>query len=991
MTAKRSSDHSFAIFALCFLGVLLLLFYRSFDPNEVLFSNDGPLGAMSQKAVQMPSALTGVWYDLNTIGNSGGTFLPDLSQGLFWLLGPLYLAKFYAMFGVLVLGLCAWFFFRQSGLVTPACVLGGLAAALNSGFFSAACWGVPAQPITVGMAFLAMGLLANPASPRPWVRVALAGLAVGMGVEEGADVGALFSVFVAAFVMYQALAADGSPVKNLAIGAGRVVAVAVFAAFIAAQALSVLISTSIQGVAGTQQDVQTKAYRWDYATQWSLPKRETLSIIMPGLFGYRMDTTGGGNYWGAMGRDPAWDRYFAGGPLRVGNPLKVSFPGAPNSDTTQQIRGDGKITLPGLGDVQAAGLMSNQLEQTIAKSFPQAAAKGVSVALTPPPGSLRFSGGAAYSGVLVVLLALWTTLQCFRKQSSVFPLTQRKALWFWVGTVAICLPLAWGRFAPFYQWFYALPYVSTIRNPAKFEAMVIFALVVLFAYGVDALWRKYMESAAVSTVGLTARLKTWWARAALFDRRWVIGCAVVLGATLVAWMIYASSRDRFVAYLTQMNGLEGRGPEEAAALAQAISTFSIAQVGWFVLFFVVGAASLVLILSGSFAGRRAKAGAIVLGLLLVVDLVRANQPWIVYWNYQHKYATNPIIERLRERPYEYRVSLLPSGSVLDQLYKIEWTQHLFYYYNIQSLDIVQMPRMPEDWIAFETALHVDGPTNAFRVARRWQLTNTRYLLGATSFLAGLNQQLDPLQRRFRIAATFDIVPKPDVANPTHYEDLTAVEKPDSQYALFEFTGSLPRASLYANWQVRTNDQAALATLGSPDFDPARTVLVANPLPAPGPTTATNQTDGSVEFASYAPAHLVLKTKADFPAVLLLNDKFDRDWHVAVDGEPATLLRCNYIMQGVHLPAGLHTVELQFRPPIRPLYISVAAMFTGVSLVAFLVVSSRRDAPKTGASPPESSRPGPERRPLATTRPAATAPQQSRPRGQSRNRAPSSHP
>ncbi len=66
-------------------------------------------------------------------------------------------------------------------------------------------------------------------------------------------------------------------------------------------------------MAGTQQDAQTRQEHWDWATQWSLPKWETLSLVVPGLFGYRMDTPDGGEYWGAVGRDPAWDRYFESG------------------------------------------------------------------------------------------------------------------------------------------------------------------------------------------------------------------------------------------------------------------------------------------------------------------------------------------------------------------------------------------------------------------------------------------------------------------------------------------------------------------------------------------------------------------------------------------------------------------------------------------------------------------------------------------------------
>jgi len=102
-----------------------------------------------------------------------------------------------------------------------------------------------------------------------------------------------------------------------------------------------------------------------------------------------------------------------------------------------------------------------------------------------------------------------------------------------------------------------------------------------------------------------------------------------------------------------------------------------------------------MLLSGYFSGRRARVGAILLGLLLVADLGRADLPWVVTWNWVQKYATNPVIEMLREKPYEHRVAVLPFSapqqvSLFSQLYDIEWKQQLFQYYNIQSLDIVMM-------------------------------------------------------------------------------------------------------------------------------------------------------------------------------------------------------------------------------------------------------------------------------------------------------------
>jgi hypothetical protein len=204
----------------------------------------------------------------------------------------------------------------------------------------------------------------------------------------------------------------------------------------------------------------------------------------------------------------------------------------------------------------------------------------------------------------------------------------------------------------------------------------------------------------------------------------------------------------------------------------------------------------------------------------------------------------------------------------------------------------------------------------------------------------MNQQFDPAQNRFRIAQRFDVVPKPGITRLTQLEELTVVTNNDGDLALFEFTGALPRAKLYSNWQVNTNDQANLKTLADLNFDPAKTVLVSTPqknLPA----VATNENSGTVEFKSYAPKHLVFAANAAAPSVLLLNDKFDPHWRVLVDGKPAELLRCNFIMRGVYLTPGAHTVEFKFSLPNKPLYVTVLAMGIGVLLAAFMLFRTAR--------------------------------------------------
>ena len=248
------------------------------------------------------------------------------------------------------------------------------------------------------------------------------------------------------------------------------------------------------------------------------------------------------------------------------------------------------------------------------------------------------------------------------------------------------------------------------------------------------------------------------------------------------------------------------------------------------------------------------------------------------------------------------------------------------------------------------------------------MTNTRYLLGPAGFLDVLNEQLDPLQHRFRTVQRFDITLKPGVEQFTKLEDLTAAPGDNGALALFEFTGALPRAKLYTNWQTNsvadlknfttnnldeadleifsdagTNGFLIVKKLASPSFDPQRTVLLPAPLPEANPSAATNQNSGTVEFKSYAPKDIVLAAQADAPSVLLLNDKYDPNWSVTVDGKPADLLRCNFIMRGVYVTPGAHTVEFRFSLPNGPLYVTLTAIGAGLLLCGFLIFSTRRNA------------------------------------------------
>ncbi len=911
-----------ARFTVCLLAVLLsILFWRSFLPDFVHFSNDGPLGIQMNQCFQPPAGFTGVWSDTGFVGGNGGVLPVDINILLRWLLGPVGYAKFLAPVALFLLGLGAWTFFQQLKLTPLAALLGALAAMLNSSFVSGACWGVAGQEIAFALDFFALALIVGNTAETPaliqWARLGLAGLCVGVNVMESSDIGALFSLLIAVFVFVKCLTGTNEAIfKKIGRGIGQVAVVALFAGFIALQTVLSLVTTQIQGVAGTTQDTETKSQHWDFATQWSLPKIETFGLIVPGLFGYKMDTPKdmapalqdayrNGVYWGGVGRDPSLDRFMDAG-------------------------GQG----------------------------------------TPPSGFMRFTGGGNYCGILVILIAGWVVAQSLQRKNLVILPAQKPLIWFWAFVVLISLPIAWGRFAPgshssdgflFYALLYKLPYFSTIRNPTKFLFFLSWALVILFGYGVHAMNRRYLDPMAPPGSSLGSQISMWWAKAGDFDRKWTYTTAGIFIAAGLAWFILAAQKTDLIQYLQKVGFPDADPTHENSAAS--IAAFSLGQLGYF-LFFLGGAVGLILaLLSGYFTGTRARTGALLLGAFLILDLGRANLPWVIHWDYKQKYevgSLNPVVDFLAKRPYENRVAYgvpwplsTPSQfEWFDQLYKIEWMQHQFPYYNIQSLDIIQMPRTPEDMKAFEQVMQIRlrptaaggyeiDPATFPLAARRWQLTNTRYLLGPAGFLELMNQQMDPVQHRFRIVQKFELTPKPGITRPTRLEELTATPNENGSYALFDFTGVLPRARLYANWQVNTNDPANLKTLADLNFDLDKTVLISTPqvnLPA----IATNDAVGTVEFKSYSGKDIVLAANAKAPSLLLLNDKYDANWTVAVDGQPANLLRCNFLMRGVYLPAaGKHTVEFHFRMPNKPLYVTLSALGVGLVLGGVLLWGSRR--------------------------------------------------
>jgi hypothetical protein len=880
-TKKLSWWHVVLILAI----PLVVLFHPSLRSEQVLFSNDGPLGIISSEAGALPGAFTGYWDDLNWVGRENPSALPDFSMLLGLLVNSsVTYAKVYAPISLLFLGLAGWFLFRSLGFRPVVCLLGAIAFAFNMNAFSNACWGLPSRATTLASILFAIGALHLKPNRLPFLKYILCGFAVGHGIMEGFDVGALYSLVIGAYVVLLTLNEKGDVgQKGLkAIGWGAVVAAA--AAIFAAQALGTLITTQVQGVAGMSQDAAAKEQRWNEATQWSLPVKEALRIGIPGMFGYRMTDLGGkveaSSYWGAVGRTSGWE-------------------------------------------VHKQGLA-------------------------------RHSGSGEYAGILVLFLAAFAFFQSFRGADSGFGERSRRIVWFWSGVAGVSLLLAFGKFGPLYRLVYELPYFSMIRNPIKFMHLFHLAVVILFGYGMQLLWTQYLERAKERRTALVSYLKEWWGAVSGFERRWTFGGGVFLIVMIMFWLIFASSKSEMIGVLT--------GTAIPETIAGAIHGFSVSEVLWTVAFVLAAFALITLVVSRAVNRNHGMIIGALFVILLAVDLGRANRFWIVYYDYKNKYASNPVIEMLREKPYERRVSstlnpFAPSSLANENgsffgIIANSWLQHQFPYFDIHSLDVVQMPRPQIMDLTFGSLFVPQNVQEGYKYTRLWELTSTRYLLGMTGYVAVLNQQFDHSRDRFKVLSRFNFVPKGGGAmNAVKVDDLTAQVDPKGSFGVIEFTGALPKVKRYSNWTVITNEEVALRKLADLQFDPMKQVVVMNESVSPR-ETAEGEPAGTASIESYRPKLIRIKTEGDEDGVLLLNDRYHHHWNVYVDGGAKPLLRCNYIMRGVEVPAGEHVVEFRYEPPQTGFGISLASIFVGGVIVCYLGAGQRRRPEQKLAAKPD---------------------------------------
>ncbi|AQG79149.1 YfhO family protein [Spirosoma montaniterrae] len=119
----------------------------------------------------------------------------------------------------------------------------------------------------------------------------------------------------------------------------------------------------------------------------------------------------------------------------------------------------------------------------------------------------------------------------------------------------------------------------------------------------------------------------------------------------------------------------------------------------------------------------------------------------------------------------------------------------------------------------------------------------------------------------------------------------------------------------------------------------------------------DHTGSTVELTNYRADKLTYAVNAAREGLVVFSEIYYRgneDWQVTIDGKPAPHLRANYVLRAMRVPAGKHTVEFRFDPPVAKTgdTIDLICNILLIGLIGFVAFREGRGSRSVPAPQPE---------------------------------------
>ena len=151
----------------------------------------------------------------------------------------------------------------------------------------------------------------------------------------------------------------------------------------------------------------------------------------------------------------------------------------------------------------------------------------------------------------------------------------------------------------------------------------------------------------------------------------------------------------------------------------------------------------------------------------------------------------------------------------------------------------------------------------------------------------------------------------------------------------ENTTALGNAWFVNNVHVAANANEEMDALGTVNL--RNTAIVAEDFldVLGGKTAFVCDSTASIEQTALSSTAVSYRTHATQEQLAVFSEVYYPGWQVTIDGTPAQLVRANYVLRAMIIPAGDHTVSMTFNPPTVRTTETVAYIALGVLLLVLL--------------------------------------------------------
>lgn len=141
---------------------------------------------------------------------------------------------------------------------------------------------------------------------------------------------------------------------------------------------------------------------------------------------------------------------------------------------------------------------------------------------------------------------------------------------------------------------------------------------------------------------------------------------------------------------------------------------------------------------------------------------------------------------------------------------------------------------------------------------------------------------------------------------------------------------LPRAWFVDTVRVESNRRRLLEHLRDGTFDARRVAYVEEAFDEMG-SIGTDSTSSAM-VKERTNHRLAIQTKSSTSQLLVVSEMFYSEWQATIDGQPVETKKTNFLLRGVVVPAGEHTVEFQFRSPSFEQGRTISLAANGITLL-----------------------------------------------------------